>query len=287
MIKRRKADKAPAPPGVTVYEPRKGWALLNLRELWNYRELTYFLAMRDITVRYRQAVLGIAWVIVQPIAVVVVAYAVFSQRFNVDSGIEGVPYILFNLSGVVLWSYFTSSLSRATSGLVGQAGLLTKVYFPRLVIPTSAMITGLVDLAIGLAMVFGLMGYFGIVPSWQFALFPVFIIVALLTALAVGLWMGPLNLLYRDVRSFMPFIIQLGVFLSPVYYAIDDKFGETMRIICRLNPMTGAIDGMRWSLLGGEFDPQYFLYSLGVVLLLLVGGLFFFKRMERTFADKV
>lgn len=279
---------APQPePGLTVYEPRRGWAVLDLRELWKYRELMFFLGMRDVKVRYRQAVLGIAWVIIMPLAQMLVGTLVFNRALGVESPIPGVDFLVFNLSGVILWTYFSSSLTRSSGALVGQAGLLTKVYFPRLVIPVASMVTGLVDFLIGMVILVVMMAIFGIVPSWHAVLFPLFVLMALVSALGAGLWLGPLNVLYRDVGSILPFIVQLGVFLSPVYYPISRFGNQTVKIICYLNPMTGAIDGFRWSLLGGEFDTHYFWYSLGVVVLLLVTGLFFFKRMERMFADVV
>lgn len=274
-------------PKLTVYEPRRGWQLLNLRELWKYRELAFFLGMRDVKVRYRQAILGIAWVAIVPLATMVVSTVVFNQALGVESRIPGVPFMLFNLTGVVLWSYFASSLTRSSGSLVGQSGFLTKVYFPRLVIPTASMVTGLVDFLIGLVIVAAMMAVFGVAPGWHVVFFPVFLLMALVTALGAGLWLGPLNVLYRDVGSILPFIIQLGVFLSPVYYPISQFGNEAVRIICYLNPMTSAIDGFRWALLGGDFNLDYFWLSLGVVVVLLIGGLFFFKRMERMFADVV
>jgi lipopolysaccharide transport system permease protein len=283
----RKATPAAEPP-MTVYEARKGWALLNLRELWKYRELMFFLGMRDVKVRYRQAVLGIAWVVIMPLAQMVVGTLVFNKALGVQSPIAGVDFFVFNLSGVILWTYFSSSLSRTSGALVGQAGLLTKVYFPRLVIPSASMVTGLVDFFIGLVILAVMMAVLGVAVSWHLIFFPLFVLMTLLTALGAGLWLGPLNVLYRDVGSIVPFIVQLGVFLCPVYYPIS-KFDAypAVKAIFSLNPMTGAVDGFRWSLLGGEFSLQYFWYSLAVVLVLLVSGLFFFKRMERMFADVV
>ncbi len=274
-------------PELTVYEPRRGWVVLNLRELWKYRELMFFLGVRDVKVRYRQAVLGIAWVVIMPLAQMVIGTLVFNKALGVESPIPGVEFIVFNLSGVILWTYFSSSLSRSSGALVGQAALLTKVYFPRLVIPTSSMVTGLVDFGIGLVILAVMMAITGVAVTWHVVFFPLFVIMALITALGAGLWLGPLNVLYRDVGSILPFLVQMGVFLSPVYYPISKFDNELVRVICYLNPMTGAIDGFRWALLGGEFNTHYFYYSLGMVIVLLVSGLFFFKRMERMFADVV
>jgi lipopolysaccharide transport system permease protein len=286
MSRKLATDPAAVTPELTVYEAKRGWVVLNLRELWKYRELTYFLAMRDVKVRYRQAVLGAAWVVIQPLVTMVVFTLIFNKGLGVPSP-SGLPYMVFTLSGLVLWQYFANSLTRATGALVGQSSLLTKVYFPRLVIPTSSMVTGLVDLLIALVIVFVMMGIYGIVPGWQIVFFPLFILMALLTALAGGLWLGPLNVLYRDVGSILPFLVQLGMFLSPVIYQISRFDNEALKVICYLNPMTGAIDGFRWALLGQEFSTSYFWYSLAAVVVFLLGGLMFFKRMERMFADVV
>jgi lipopolysaccharide transport system permease protein len=275
-------------PGLTVYEAQRGWVVLNLRELWKYRELMFFMSWRDVKVRYRQAVLGAAWVVIQPLVTMVVFTLLFNKALGVQSDDPGIPYMVFSLTGLVLWQYFSSSLSRCTGSLVGQAGLLTKVYFPRLVIPISSMITGLIDLCISLVIVGVMMAAFGVVPGWQIVFFPLFVILALLTALAAGLWLGALNVLYRDVGSILPFLIQILMFLSTVMYPLS-KFNnnEALKIICSLNPMTGAIEGFRWALYGHRFDTTYFWYSVGAVAIMLVGGLIFFKRMERTFADVV
>ena len=295
MIGSRRATKgagkplgqASRDPELTVYEPRKGWVLLNLRELWKYRELMFFMGMRDVKVRYRQAVLGIAWVVIMPLAQMVVGTLVFNQALGVESPIDGVDFFVYNLSGVILWTYFHTSLTRTSGALVGQAGLLTKVYFPRLVIPTASMVTGLVDFFIGLVILAVMMAVVGVAVTWHLVFFPLFVLLTMFAALGVGLWLGPLNVLYRDVGSIVPFIVQLGVFLCPVYYPISSFDNSVVRAIFSLNPMTGAIDGFRWSLLGGEFDTQYFWYSLAIVFVVLLTGLFFFKRMEKMFADVV
>jgi lipopolysaccharide transport system permease protein len=288
MSREKTPKKADNEPGLTVYQAQRGWVVLNLRELWKYRELMFFLSWRDVKVRYKQAVLGAAWVVLQPLIQAVVFTVIFSVVFGVKSPNPRFPYAVFALTGLVLWQYFSTSLSRATTGLVGQASLLTKVYFPRLVIPISSMFTGLVDLFISLVIVGVVMAAYGIAPGWQLVFFPVFILLALLSALAAGLWLGALNVLYRDVGSILPFLVQILMYLSPVVIppTYIDKY-EALRVIFALNPMTGALNGFRWCFLGEPFDTTYFWYSLGVVALLLVGGLIFFKRMERTFADVV
>jgi lipopolysaccharide transport system permease protein len=213
---------------------------------------------------------------------------IFSMLFKVASPDPEIPYAVFALTGLVLWTYFSGSLSRATSCLVGQSSLLTKVYFPRLVIPISTMFTGLVDLLISLGIVGVVMAVYGIVPGWQLVFFPAFILLALLTALAMGLWLGALNVLYRDVGSILPFMVQILMYLSPVVIppTLVNKY-EALRIIFALNPMTGALNGFRWCFLGEPFDATFFWYSLVAIAVLLAGGLVFFKRMERTFADVI
>ncbi len=275
-------------PELTVYERQRGWVVLNLKELWKYRELVFFLSWRDIKVRYKQAVLGAAWVVIQPVLQTIVFTVIFSVVLGAKSPNPDVPYAVFALTGLVLWQYFSASLGRATNGLVGQASLLTKVYFPRLVIPISAMFTGLVDLLISLVIVGVVMAAYGIAPGWELVFFPVFILLTLITALAAGLWLGALNVLYRDVGSVLPFLVQLLMYLSPVVIPLTliSKY-EPLKVIFALNPMTGALNGFRWCFLGEPFDTGYFWYSLAVVAVLLVGGLIFFKRMERTFADVI
>jgi lipopolysaccharide transport system permease protein len=293
MTKRKAAKNAPVEPELTVYEPRQGWVVLNLRELWKYRELIYFLSWRDIKIRYRQRVLGAAWVVIQPLVTMLVFTVVFNIILKVNtpqsasrSDSNVWSYMVWSLSGVVIWNYFSASLSRCAGSLVGSASLLTKVYFPRLAIPASAMVTGLVDLLIALIIVVGLMAGLGIAPGWQVVFLPAFVLLALLAALAAGLWLGALNVLYRDVGSMLPFLVQILMFLSPIMYP-KEKIPDVLRGVFSLNPVTGAVDGFRWALLGQPFDTQYFWYSLTVVAVMLVGGLFFFKRMERVFADVV
>jgi lipopolysaccharide transport system permease protein len=262
-------ETSPKDQNLTVYQAQRGWVVLNLRELWKYRELIFFLSWRDVKVRYKQAVLGAGWVVIQPLIQTVIFTVIFSILFKVQSPDPRIPYSVFSLTGLVLWTYFAGSLTRATGGLVGQASLL-------------------VDLFISLVIVGVVMAAYGIAPGWQLVFFPAFIFLALLSALAVGLWLGALNVLYRDVSSVLPFLIQILMYLSPVVIppSYINKY-EALRVIFSLNPMTGALNGFRWCFLGEPFETTYFWYSLGVVAVLLTGGLIFFKRMERTFADVV
>jgi lipopolysaccharide transport system permease protein len=271
-----------------VYEPKRGWAGLDIRELWKYRELLYFLTWRDILVRYKQAVIGIAWAVLQPVLTMIVFTVVFNMALGIKSPASDVPYPVFSLAGLLPWSFFAGALSRSGVSLVGNAALLTKVYFPRLVIPMSAVLAGLVDLGISFLVLIVLMAAYGIAPTWHIVFLPLFIVLAFATALSVSLWLSALNVLYRDVQYVIPFLVQLWMFVSPVIYPITAIPTGPLRVAFALNPMTGVIGGFRWALLGQQFPPSGYVWiSSTVVLLLLVGGLYYFKRMERTFADVV
>ena len=277
----------PADEGFVVYEPKHGWASLGLRELWKYRELLYFLTWRDILVRYKQAVLGVAWAILQPLLTMVVFTVVFNKALGIQSPSSDVPYAVFSFAGLLPWQFFAGALSRSGVSLVGNANLLTKVYFPRLVIPISAVLAGLLDLGISFLVLIGLMAAYGIAPTWHVVFLPLFVVLATATALAVSLWLSALNVLYRDVQYVIPFLVQLWMFVSPVIYPISAIPAGPLRIAFALNPMTGVIGGFRWALLGQQFPGGYMWISVAVVALLFFGGLFYFKRMERVFADVV
>jgi lipopolysaccharide transport system permease protein len=270
-----------------VIKPTSGWAALHLGEVWEYRELLYFLIWRDVKVRYKQAVLGVLWAVLQPVLTMVVFNLVFNKMLQVPYESEdGVPYVIFAYAGLLPWQLFAGSLSRAGTSLVGNAGLLTKIYFPRLIIPLSAVVSGLVDFAISFVVFVCLMVGYGIPFGWEVIVLPALVVLALCTALAFGLWLSALNVLYRDVAYVIPFLVQLWMFLSPVAYS-PDSLSETQQIIYGLNPMAGVIQGFRWALLGGEPPSALLAVSIVMVLILLVTGLMYFKRMERTFADVV
>lgn len=270
-----------------MIERKRGWVTLNLRDLWAYRELLYFLTWRDIVVRYRQAVLGVAWAILQPVLTMVVFTVVFNRFLGVKSPSPDLPYAVFSFAGLLPWQFFAGALTRASASLVGSAGLLTKVYFPRLVIPISAVLAGLVDLGISFLVLLGLMAAYGIAPTWHIVFVPLFVLLALVTALAVSLWLSALNVLYRDVGYIIPFLVQLWMFVSPVIYPLSDVPAGPLRVVFALNPMTGVIGGFRWALLGQQFPGGYMWISVAVVVPVLVGGLFYFRSMERVFADVV
>lgn len=281
-------NRPPAPDdGFVVYERRRGWSALELGELWRYRELLYFLTWRDVLVRYRQAVIGVAWSVLQPLLTMVVFTVVFSFVLGVKSPSSDIPYAVFSYSGLLPWNFFAGALTRSGVSLVGNSNLLTKVHFPRLVIPISAVLSGLIDLGISFVVLVVLMAAYGLAPTWNIVFLPVFVALAFVTALSVSLWLSALNVLYRDVQYLIPFLVQLWMFVSPVIYPIDKIPAGPLRVAFALNPMTGVIGGFRWALLGQQFPHGYTWISLVVVGVLFVSGLFYFKRMESVFADVV
>ena len=269
-----------------VIKPRHGWSSLQLGELWSYRELLFFLSWRDVVIRYKQAVLGIAWAILNPVITMVVFTLVFGQLLGVSSGSE-LPYAIFSYSALLPWNLFSGALTRSSVSLVARANLLTKVYFPRLVIPFSAVLAGVVDFAIAFVILLILMPIYDVPYSWTMLWVPALVVLCIVTALSVSLWLSALNVLYRDVQYIVPFLIQLGMYVSPVIYPPSKIPEGVLRTIYSLNPMTGVIQGFRYAVVGDAAPDKLILASIGVTLVLLVSGLFYFKRMERTFADVV
>lgn len=270
---------------VVVIEPSTGWVALKLRELWQYRELIYFLTWRDIQVRYRQTALGIAWAVLQPVLTMLIFSVVFGKLAGLPS--DGLPYPVFSFAALLPWQLFSGALTRAGTSLVGSANLLTKVYFPRLIIPISAVAAGLVDFVIAFGVLILLMLYYGIRPGIAILWVPVLVAFSLASALAVGLWLSALNVKYRDVQHLIPFLVMAWMYASPVAYSANMIPEGKWRLLYSLNPMTGVIQGFRWALTGGPPPGQMILVSGVVVLVLLLGGLFYFRRMERIFADVV
>jgi len=268
-----------------VIEPQLGWVSLKLNELWQYRELLFFLTMRDVKVRYTQTVLGVAWTVIQPLTSMVIFSVIFGQLAKLPS--EGIPYPIFSYAALLPWQLFSGTLTRAGNSLVANANLLTKVYFPRLIIPLSAITAGLVDFAISFLVLLGLMLYYAMVPNWAILLLPFLVLFAFLTALGVGLWLSALNVQYRDVQHMIPFLVQIWMFASPVAYSAGLIPKGPWRIVYGLNPMVGVIQGFRWVLLSGKPPDGLIFVSVIMVVMLLVTGLFYFRRMEKTFADIV
>lgn len=271
-----------------VYERQSGWAALGLRELWEYRELLFFLTWRDVIVRYKQAVLGVMWATLQPVLTMIVFTVVFNRMLGVQSPSAGIPYEVFSFAGLLPWQFFAGALSRSSGSVVANASLLTKVYFPRLVMPLSGVLAGLVDFAISFLVLLALMGAYRVAPTWNIVFLPLFILLAIAAALGASLWLSALNVLYRDVQYVIPFLVQLWMFVSPVIYSASSVKSPILRVVFALNPMTVVISGFRWALLGEQATVDLYAWiSIASVLVVLVGGLFYFKRMERVFADVV
>src|SRR5512133_3901724 len=269
---------------VTYLRPAQGWIPLNLSSLWAYRELVYFLTWRDIKVRYKQAALGIAWAIIQPVVSMVIFTVIFGRLIGVptDKNIPVAWYPVFTFAALLPWQLFQGALQRSGISLVGNANLLTKIYFPRLIIPFSAVAAGLVDFIFSFLVLAVLMIYYGVPFNWNMLWLPALVLLALLAALAVGLWLSALNVQYRDVQHMIPFLLQAWMYASPVVYSIDmiPAHGP-WRTIYGLNPMTGVIQGFRWALLGGTPPDRLMIVSIFMVFVLLISGLFYFRRMAR------
>jgi lipopolysaccharide transport system permease protein len=271
---------------VIYLRPRRGWTDLNLREMWRYRELLYFLTWRDIKVRYKQAALGVTWAVIQPVVNIVIFTFVFGGLFKLDQG-GTVNYPLLSAAGLLPWNLFASALQRSSVSLVGNSNLLTKVYFPRLIIPISSVLSGLVDFGISLLVVLGLMLYYRAPISWDLLWLLPLTLLCLVTGLSVGLWLSALNVQYRDVQQMVPFLITTWMYASPVAYDANLVSGQLARILYGLNPMAGVIQGFRWAIMGGSPPGELFLVSVVMVVILFVSGLYYFRRMEKTFADLV
>jgi len=270
---------------VTVIEPSRGWLSLNLRDLWEYRDLLFFLAWRDISVRYKQTVLGAAWAVIQPFFSMVVFSLFFGRLAKIPS--EGVPYPIFSYAALLPWHYFATAMTSSSDSLIGSQNLLTKVYFPRLVIPLASVIPAMVDFAVAFVVLLGMMLFYHIAPTWNIVWLPAFLLLALVTALGVGLWLSAMNVKYRDIRYAVPFLVQFWMFASPVTYP-SSLVPETWRALYGLNPLAGVIEGFRWALLGTQTAPgPMTAVSALAALLLLLSGAFYFRRMEKTFADVV
>ena len=268
-----------------IIRPGGGLFHLELKAIWDYRELLYFLIWRDVKVRYKQTAIGAGWAIFQPLITMIIFTAVFGNFAKIPS--DDLPYPIFAYSALLPWTYFAQAIGRSGVSLVGSANLISKVYFPRLIIPLSAAVAPLVDFAIAFVILLAMMAWFGIGPTWGVLALPLFLLLALSTALAVGLWLSALDVRYRDVGYTIPFVIQIWMYVSPVAYPVS-LVPERWRLFYSLNPMAGVIEGFRWALLGtGDPDFGVMTASAVVVMALLLGGIVYFKQMERTFADVV
>jgi len=275
--------------GVTLpflrIEPSHGWVSLKLHELWEYRELLYFLIWRDIKVRYKQTVLGAAWAIIQPFFTMVVFSLFFGKLARMPS--DGIPYPVFTYAALVPWTFFAYGLNQSAASLVSNAHLISKVYFPRLVIPISSVLSGAVDFVLAFGLLLGIMLYYGIVPTWHVIWLPLLLLLAFVTALGVGLWLSALNVQSRDVRYTIPFLTQFWLFATPIAYP-SSLLSEPWRTLYGINPMAGVVEGFRWALLGTQTAPgPIVLVSASAALGIFISGLFYFRRMEQTFADVI
>ncbi|MEX1245579.1 MAG: ABC transporter permease [Thermoanaerobaculia bacterium] len=270
---------------IIVIRPSKGWIPLKLHEVWAYRELLYFLVWRDIKVRYKQTALGAAWAIIQPFFSMVVFSLFFGKLAKMPS--DGIPYPIFAYAALVPWTFFANGLSQSANSLVDSANLIRKVYFPRLTIPIANVLSGLVDFALAFVVLVGMMLWYGIFPTGRIVWLPLFLLLALVTALAVGLWLSVLNVEYRDVRYTIPFLTQFWMFATPIVYP-SSLLPEPWRTLYGINPMVGVVEGFRWALLDTKTAPGPMIaVSAVAALVLLVGGAYYFRRMEKTFADVV
>lgn len=270
---------------LVVIEPSHGWVSLQLRTLWEYRELLYFLTWRDIKVRYKQTVLGAAWAIIQPFFTMIVFSIFFGRLAKVPS--DGIPYPIFAYTALLPWTFFANGVSQSANSLVGSANLLSKVYFPRLVIPVSSVLSGLVDFSIAFAVLAGMMLYYRLWPTAAMVWLPLFLLLALVTALGVGLWLSAMNVQYRDIRYAVPFLVQFWLFATPIAYP-SSLLSEPWRTLYGLNPMVGVVEGFRWAMLGAEISPGPMVaVSAVIAVVVLISGAFYFRRMEKTFADVV
>lgn len=271
----------------TVYiKPTKGLSSLNLRDLWVYRELVFFMVWRDIKVKYKQTLLGMAWAVIQPVMTMLVFTFLFDRVAKLPT--DGIPYPIFAFTALLPWGLFVTALNQGSRSLVAHNNMVTKIYFPRLILPMSSVFAGLVDFAIAFVILVGLMIYYRFVPAWNLVwTLPLFLLLAIITALGVALWLSAINVQYRDVNQALPFLTQFWLFATPVAYSasvISDKW----QILYSLNPMAGVVNGFRWALLGTGNGPDITLWvSVAISILIFISGLFYFRSMEKTFADTI
>jgi lipopolysaccharide transport system permease protein len=271
---------------VTIIKPSRGWSWLDLRELWRYRELVYFLVWRDVKVRYKQTLLGAAWAILKPFLSMVIFTIIFAGLARLET--DGAPPPVFYYAGLLPWVLFQDGVTKAGNSLVTGSNLITKVYFPRIAIPLASVVAGVVDFALAFLILIGMMLYYGVVPTSAMWALPLFLILALITSLGVGLWLSALNVSYRDIGYVTPFLVQAWLYASPVVYSTSIIPEGWARIVYGLNPMAGVVQGFRWGILGGEAPTTSLLaLSVSVALFLLLSGILYFRRTERTFADVV
>lgn len=270
-------------PTLIIRPPRK-WVPIDFQEIWAYRELLYFFTWRDVKIRYKQTGLGFAWAVIQPLFTMIIFSLIFGAFAKIPS--DGIPYPLFSYAALLPWTLFAEGMTRSTNSMVANAPIMTKVYFPRLLMPISGIMSPLVDFCIAFSILIAMMIYYGFVPTVNVIFLPAFLLLAIATSLGVGLWLSALNVQYRDFQYTVPFLIQIWMYASPVVYPAS-MLPESLRVWYGLNPMAGVIEGFRWALLGTTPPSAMILVSVGVVVVMLVSGLFYFKKMEQYFADLV
>jgi lipopolysaccharide transport system permease protein len=277
-------NSQPVEPTVII-EPRRGLFDLDLAAIWHHRVLLYFIVWRDLKIRYKQTIIGIGWAVIQPLITMLIFTAIFGYFARMPS--DGLPYPIFAYSALLPWNYFATALNRCSVSVVADAHLITKVYFPRLILPIAGTLSGLVDFSISFVLLLGMMAWYGIAPGWAVLIVPAFLGLALVTALSMGLWLSALNVRYRDIGYTIPFLVQVWMFLSPIVYPVS-IIPEKYRLLYSVNPMAGVIEGFRWALLG-KASPDFLVMAVSAVVVgvLFVTGLVFFKNMEQTFADVV
>lgn len=271
----------------TIYiKPSTGLAALNLRDLWTYRELIFFMVWREVKVKYKQTLLGMAWAVIQPVMTMLIFTFLFGKVAKLPT--EGIPYPIFSFTALLPWGLFVTALNQGSRSLVTHNNMVTKIYFPRLILPMSAVLSGLVDFAIAFVILIGLMFYYNVTPAWNLIwTLPFFLLLAVITALGVALWLSAINVQYRDVNQALPFLTQFWLFATPVAYS-SSVISKKWQIVYSLNPMAGVVNGFRWALLGSGNGPDIALWvSAAISVLLLISGLFYFRSTEKTFADMI
>jgi lipopolysaccharide transport system permease protein len=269
-----------------IIRPSKGFAGIDFKELWQYRELFWFLALRDILIRYKQAVLGFAWAAIEPVMVMIVFTVIFGKVAKLPD--NGIPYPVLTFAAVLPWNFFSKTLTQSANSMVTNAAMISKIYFPRLIMPAGSIIAGCIDFAIAFIILVFLMLWYGVVPTAAVIFLPFFFLLAAFVSLGTGLWLSALNVVYRDVKHIIPFIIRFGLYISPVGFS-SSVIPEKYRLLYSLNPMVGVIDGFRWCLLGGKAEPYWpgFWISVLLTIVLVASGAIYFRRTERTFADVI
>jgi len=273
-------------PATIYIKPSKGLSALNLRDLWVYRELVYFMVWRDIKVRYKQTMFGMAWAVIQPVMTMLVFTFLFGKVAKLPT--DGIPYPIFSYTALLPWGLFVNALNQGSRSLVAHNNMVTKIYFPRLILPMASVFAGIVDFAIAFVILIFLLFYYQVTPAWHLLwTLPLFLLLAVVTALGVALWLSAINVQYRDVNQALPFLTQFWLFATPVAYS-SSVISEKWQLLYSLNPMAGVVNGFRWALLGSGNGPDAALWvSVGISVLILVSGLFYFRSMERTFADTI